>query len=82
MGIEQGQCLFSILPCEILLAVCQIGVGKVRVRVGRVGIGEEIQLEDLNCILDIASALKVLADDVNGGLGPQLRLRIFAPGVQ
>jgi hypothetical protein len=82
MGIEQGQCLFSVLPCEILLALCQIGVGKVRVRVCRVRISEEIQLEDLNCILEIAGALKVLADDVNAGLGPQLGLRIFAAGVQ
>ena len=82
MGIEQGQCLLSILLCEILLAVCQISVGKIRMRVGGIGIREEIQLEDLNGILDVASALEILADDVTGDLGPQLRLRIFPPGFQ
>jgi len=82
MGIEQRQCLFGILPCEILLAVCQIGVGKVIVGVGGIGISDKIQLEHLNCILDIASALIILADDVTGDLGPQLGLRILAPGVQ
>jgi hypothetical protein len=80
--VQQRQCFFGILPHEILLAVCQVGVGKVIVRVGGVGISQQIELEELNGILDVASALIVLADDVTGDLGPQLRLRIVAPGVQ
>jgi hypothetical protein len=82
MGIEQGQCLFCILPGGVLLSICQIGVGKVRVRVGGIRISEKIQPEDFNCILDIPSPLIILPDDVHGGFRPQLGLRIFAPGVQ
>jgi hypothetical protein len=81
MGIEQTQCLFGILPREFLLAVCQIGVGEVSVRVGGVRIREEIKPEDLNRILDVTSALEIPADDVTRDLGPELYLRILAPGV-
>ena len=77
MRLQQGQGFLSILPGEILLSIGEISVGKVVVRVGRVGVRQKIELENLNRILDVSCALIVFADDVHGNFRPQLRLRIF-----
>jgi hypothetical protein len=48
MRIQHGQRLFGIPPCEILLSILQIRIGKVIVRVARVRIREAVELENLN----------------------------------
>ena len=48
MRIQQSQCLFGMLPCQILPAVCQIRIGEVIICVSRPGICEEVELKDLD----------------------------------
>src|ERR1051325_226291 len=82
MGIEQRQCLPAILDGKLLLPIGQVSIGKIGKCIGGIGISQQVQLEDLDRVFCVARALVILSYDVNSNFRPQLRLRIFAPGVQ
>src|SRR5262249_1773825 len=65
----------------IFLAVFQVRVSQIVMSVGRVRVGEEVQLKDLNGLLRLASMQKTGGDNVDVNFGKQLRLRIFSSGV-
>ena len=79
MRIQEGQGLFGVLPCQIFLPIFQIGIGKIIVRVGRVRISEEVELEDFDCRLRITFAQMARGYNVDRNFRPQLRFGIFLP---
>ena len=94
MRINHGQRLFRVLARQILLSIFQIGIGQVIVRVRRVRIREEVELENLNrcsylhpglahlasLLLRLAFAHMVFAYDVDVNFRPQLHLGISLQG--
>src|SRR5260370_1775921 len=78
MRIEKRQPFLGKLPRRLFLAVLQIGVGKIVVRVGRVRISEKVELEDFDRLLYLALTQMATAYDVDGNFRPQLQLWIFS----
>lgn len=70
MRVQQRQCLFSILSREVFLPILQISVGEIGVRVSGIGIGEEVELEDLDGGLGFALAQIAAANDVSADFRP------------
>jgi len=82
MRIEQRQCLLGILPGKLFLSIGQVSICEIVMGVGRIGISQQVELEDLDRIFYVARALIILSDDVHGNFRPQLRPRIFASGFE
>jgi len=57
------------LACEIGLTIGEIGVAEAIVNVGRIGIGEGVELEELDGGLGVASLQRFVAEAVHDGFG-------------
>ena len=64
------------LQRQLVLAVGQIGVAKAVVGIGRRGIRQRVQLEELDGLPGPAGLQKLVAEQVEGGLRKQDRVRI------
>src|SRR5439155_2911799 len=73
MRIQKRQCLLGILPGKLFLSIGQVSIYKSVMGVGRIGISQQVELEDLDRIFYVARALIILSDDVHGNFRPQLR---------
>ena len=51
MRIKKSESLFGVLSRQLLLPVCQIGSGKIRVGVGRIRESQNVELERLDRVL-------------------------------
>src|SRR5207248_3573056 len=65
MRIEQRQCLLGILPGKLFLSIGQVSICKIVMGVGRIGVSQQVELEDLDRIFYVALALITRSDDVH-----------------
>src|SRR5437667_7015587 len=72
MRIQKRQCLFGILPGKLFLSIGQVSICKIVMGVGRIGISQQVELEDFDCRLRIAFAQMARGYDVDRNFRPQL----------
>jgi len=82
MRIKKSESLLGVLSRQLLLSVRQIGSGKIGVRIGRIRISQNVELERLDGVLDVSDAVIVFADNIYRSFRPQLGLGIFTPSFQ
>src|SRR5712692_1884023 len=71
MRIQKRQCLLGILPGKLFLSIGQVSICKIVMGVGRIGISQQVELEDFDCRLRIAFAQMARGYDVDRNFRPQ-----------
>src|SRR5207245_3182776 len=81
MRIQKRQCLLGILSGKLFLSIGQVSICKIVMGVGRIGISQQVELEDLECRLLLEKKKMARCYDVDHNFCQPLRCEIFTPRV-